>query len=211
MRMTLRAPVSTAIAVLSGVIVLVGYFVEIPILTSLRMVFLRWAFILSAVALVMGVLNMVFTHWRQMRQGQGNAFYHLAFFGGLVVTVVVAGWFGISHPFSRWIYDAVLLPVEASLMVVLAVTLTYALTRLFPIQRSGFGLVFLAVVLLALLSSAPILGKQFALLFGHDSLLNYLSRVAGVAGVRGILLGVALGSIATGLRILMGSDRPYGG
>jgi hypothetical protein len=25
------------------------------------------------------------------------------------------------------------------------------------------------------------------------------------------LLGVALGTIATGLRILMGADRPYGG
>jgi len=32
-----------------------------------------------------------------------------------------------------------------------------------------------------------------------------------MAGIRGILMGVALGSIATGLRILMGADRPYGG
>jgi len=32
-----------------------------------------------------------------------------------------------------------------------------------------------------------------------------------VAGARGILLGVSLGVIATGVRILIGSDRPYGG
>jgi len=32
-----------------------------------------------------------------------------------------------------------------------------------------------------------------------------------VAGARGILLGVALGSIVTGIRVLIGSDRPYNG
>jgi hypothetical protein len=29
--------------------------------------------------------------------------------------------------------------------------------------------------------------------------------------MRGLLLGIALGAIATGLRILMGVERPYGG
>jgi hypothetical protein len=33
--------------------------------------------------------------------------------------------------------------------------------------------------------------------------------VPTLAGVRGILLGVALGTIATGLRVLMGAERPY--
>ena len=32
-----------------------------------------------------------------------------------------------------------------------------------------------------------------------------------VAGARGILLGIALGSLTAGLRILMGADRPYSG
>ena len=36
---------------------------------------------------------------------------------------------------------------------------------------------------------------------------NYL--VAG--GARGIIIGVALGVITTGLRIFFGADRPYGG
>jgi hypothetical protein len=32
-----------------------------------------------------------------------------------------------------------------------------------------------------------------------------------IAGARGILLGIALGSVTTGLRILLGADRPYSG
>jgi hypothetical protein len=29
--------------------------------------------------------------------------------------------------------------------------------------------------------------------------------------MRGILIGVALGALTTGLRVLFGADRPYGG
>jgi hypothetical protein len=36
---------------------------------------------------------------------------------------------------------------------------------------------------------------------------NYIS----LGALRGLLIGVALGTITTGLRILIGADRPYGG
>jgi hypothetical protein len=35
--------------------------------------------------------------------------------------------------------------------------------------------------------------------------------VVAAAGARGILLGVALGTLTTGLRILFGTDLPYKG
>jgi len=40
---------------------------------------------------------------------------------------------------------------------------------------------------------------------------TWIERVPATAGVRGILLGVALGTVATGFRLLIGADRPYGG
>jgi hypothetical protein len=38
---------------------------------------------------------------------------------------------------------------------------------------------------------------------------DWLLQVLGMAGLRGILLGVALGTVAAGLRLLLGQDRPY--
>jgi hypothetical protein len=38
---------------------------------------------------------------------------------------------------------------------------------------------------------------------------EWIVNVPALAGVRGILLGVSLGIIATGLRVLTGLDRPY--
>ncbi len=65
------------------------------------------------------------------------------------------------------------------------------------------------------LSAIGFLLVNSGILFGMDNemLLNWLPVVNLLpeAGARGILLGVALGSVTTGLRILMGVDRPYGG
>ncbi len=36
------------------------------------------------------------------------------------------------------------------------------------------------------------------------------SQVWAAGAARGLLLGVALGATVTGLRVLLGSDRPYG-
>ena len=38
---------------------------------------------------------------------------------------------------------------------------------------------------------------------------DWVFDVPMLAGMRGILLGVALGTLATGLRVLLGVDRPY--
>jgi hypothetical protein len=38
---------------------------------------------------------------------------------------------------------------------------------------------------------------------------NWVMNVPVLAGARGILLGIALGTIVTGARILVGIERPY--
>jgi hypothetical protein len=40
-------------------------------------------------------------------------------------------------------------------------------------------------------------------------LKDWILDVPTLAGVRGILLGVALGALLTGIRLLLGVERPY--
>jgi hypothetical protein len=96
------------------------------------------------------------------------------------------------------------------LLALLAVTLIYASIRLLRRRLNLVSVLFLLTVLLVLISSAPL---PF---FGNIPILGNLvhpliTQVFATAGVRGILLGVALGTLTTGLRILLGADRPYGG
>ena len=93
-------------------------------------------------------------------------------------------------------------------MALLAVILVYAGARLLNRRVNLLALVFLITVLFILLGTASVPGLEIPLL---SDLSGWVSRVVATAGARGILFGVALGTIATGLRILIGADRPYGG
>jgi hypothetical protein len=72
------------------------------------------------------------------------------------------------------------------------------------------SIVFLvaAVIFLTLVMPTPfgpILGDRFT-----RAAIDFLGMFSG-GGARGLLIGIALGTLLTGLRVLFGVDRPYGG
>jgi hypothetical protein len=82
-----------------GLIVLLGYFLQIDLLTSLRIVLLEWAILLVAVAMLVGVANLFYVHWRKVATSQPNSLYSLVLVVALIATLAVVGWFGPTHPY----------------------------------------------------------------------------------------------------------------
>ena len=68
--------------------------------------------------------------------------------------------------------------------------------------------IFITAVIFSLAASTA-LGLSIPLI--GNTIKPFVTHVLASAGARGILIGVALGTITTGLRILIGADRPYGG
>lgn len=202
----MRAPVSTAIAIAVGLIVLLGYFLPVDQITTLRVILLDWGVILAAVALLIGIGNLIYVH--QQKVAQASSVYSMVLLVALVLTLAVVGWFGPTHSNSMWIFNYIQVPIESSLLAILAVLLAYALARLLRRRTDAFSLVFVATTVIILISTAPLLGVEMP---GLGDLRAWITQVPAVAGARGILLGIALGIIATGIRILIGADRPYGG
>jgi hypothetical protein len=147
-------------------------------------------------------------HWQKItKEQEGNA-YSYVLITTLILTIAVVGYFGPTADWSMWIFNHIQLPIESSLMALLAVILVYAGARLLNRRVNLLALVFLITVLFTLLGTASVPGIEIPLL---SDVSGWISRVVATAGARGILFGVALGTIATGLRILIGADRPYGG
>ena len=211
MKNRIQAPFSTAIAISVGLVVLLGYFFELGLLVNLRRIFVQWGVILASVALLVGVVHLFSVHWRKLSQGESGSIYSLVLILAMIGTIGIVGYFGPTAPWSMWVFDYLLVPVESSLMAIVAVVLIYALARLVRRKITVFNLVFLAVVILLLLGSAPLLGIEIPGLQGPAGIHDLIMRVPVTAGMRGILLGIALGIVATGLRVLLGADRPYGG
>ena len=200
--------VYTAIAIAVGLVVLVGYFIELELLVNLREVLLEWATLLVSVALLVGVTNLLAVHWRKSTSNNPNRVNCIALIGAMFITLGVAGFFGPTHPNSLWIFNYIQIPIEGSLMAILAVVLIYAGVRLLRRKPNLLSIVFIATAVVILLMTGPLFGIDIPPL---EELRIWIGKVPAVAGARGILLGVSLGIVAAGLRILIGADRPYGG
>lgn len=204
----MRVRSSTAVTVVLGFIVLVGYFVRIEALNFLRLLLLDWAVILAAVALLVGIGNLFYVHWRRMIAGRDNATYSGVLVISLVLTLALVGWFGPAHPYSLWVFNHVQVPIESSLVAILTVVLVLAVFRLLRRRSDTLSVLFVITALVLLLTGTPLFGLSLA---GLEEFRAWIIQVPALAGTRGILLGVALGIVATGLRVLSGSDRPYEG
>lgn len=201
---------ATVLAIASGLIVLLGYFYPVPMLLELRLLLTNWAMIIAAMAVLIGIYNLVAVHMERIRTQQKGAAYGGVLVLSLIVTFGFGLAFGSDDVFMRAAMDAIIFPVEASLMAILAVTLIYASIRLFRRRTDVMSVIFLVVAVISLILIAP---TPFGAI-GGDQLNQGLVQFLGMfshGGARGLLLGIALGALLTGLRVIFGVDRPYGG
>ncbi len=200
----------TAVAIAFGGVVLAGYFVEWQTLQELRLLFMRWAILLSATALLLGILNLLAAHMHKVTQQESGWPYSALLIIILLGTLVLGLVFGPDNRVVLSLFEYIQLPVEATLMALLAVSLAVAGVRMVARRRDVYSLIFIVTALLVLLGTAPwpFGGGGLTAYFGW--LRNWLAQVWAAGAARGLVLGIALGAVATGLRVLLGADRPYG-
>jgi hypothetical protein len=210
---------STAIAISFGVLVLAGYLFghkadgTLSLMGELQLLILNVAVILTGFALLVGIGNLLLVHTRKIRHKQKGAGYSAILIVSLMVTFLLgllAHYIPTAATLFNDAFKFIQLPIETSLMALLVVTLTYASIRLLRWHLDLLSVIFLVTAWLILVGMAPwpFLGD---VPFISVIVRPIIAQVPASAGARGILLGVALGTLTTGLRILFGSDRPYRG
>ena len=202
--------IAIATAMIAGVLILLGYFFPVGNLLTIRKLLLDWSIILAAVVMFVGGINLLLVHFEKIRTQQKNSIYSILLVLSLIITALI-GLIppGPSGPYLGFVLDAVIVPAETTLMALLAVTLIYASVRLLNRRVDFTAFIFLGTALVTLLAVTPLpFGK---LPFLSDIVQPLLIQPFVSGGLRGILIGAALGALTTGLRVLFGADRPYGG
>lgn len=198
---------AVVLAIASGLIVLLGYFYPVEPLLGIRLQLTNWAMIIAGMAVLVGIYNLVAVHMEKIRLRQKGSMYGGVLVVSLIITFGLGLVFGPNHIFMRAAMDAIIMPVEASLMAILAVTLIYASIRLLRRRVDVMSVVFLVVAVVFLLAMMP---TPFGPIPGDQVILQFTGMFSR-GGARGLLIGVALGTLLTGLRVIFGVDRPYGG
>jgi hypothetical protein len=212
--MKARTILSVSIALFFGFLTLAGYFIPFKPLKDLSGGLLYIAVFLSSIAILVGVVNLSRIHMRKAVGGKVGGGYSLVLFFSLWVTFLVV-FFAIvqrKDVVTIWIVRNVQLPLEASLSALVVFALLVGGVRLLYRRRDLMAYFFLGAALIVLFAAIPLPSLLEEWLKGPDYYRQMLASIflsVASGGGRGILLGMALGAAATGLRILMGTDRPY--
>ncbi|GBD09640.1 hypothetical protein HRbin22_01898 [Candidatus Thermoflexus japonica] len=167
---------------------------------------------LLAYAAVVGFLSFLEAHFHRVGTRAEGWPYSLA--AALMASVFLLlslaegglGGDGLAGPWTGWIYRYGLLPLEASIGALLPFFMVLALWRLLRTRRSAYVLFFAAGVLTVLIIQAG--GTFLPTLFGsfYEALLSPLAT----GGIRGLLIGVAIGVVVFMVRVFLWMDRPLG-
>lgn len=175
---------------------------------------IRLVSVIAAVALFVGVLNLIAVHMgRFVRSEHGWPYSLIALVTALAVIVLrildrADIWPGKlkGEQISVRVFESVQVSLESALAALLVFFLVYAAYRLLRRRVTVWNVAFSAVVVIVLLGSIP-LKRTDALADVRD----WLIRVPVSAGARGLLIGVGLGTVTVGVRVLIGQDRSFRG
>jgi len=200
-----RRWIPVLVASVVGVVVLLGSLFRANVwLVQARDLLVDWAIVLAGFALLLGILNILSVHGGRVvrvRKGWG---YSLVLLGSATGLALVTAIQGPSAASTQVLVDMLIVPVGTALAALVLFVLVGAVFRMLRVRRDAASLLFLAVAVIVLLVSTPLVGWEWLAQPLRDWFLNVLS----LAGMRGLVLGVALGTVITALRALLLGDWP---
>ena len=205
--------VPIVLACATGIVVLSSFFLNIPHGLAIRQAAVEWATVLAAFAVLLGLVNVLVVHVQRVGNQTRGWPYSLILLlsavgvivAGLVDTIV-ARRPGASGPIVGFIFRFGLVSGEAALAGSLLFFLTLAAYRAIRRQLTPGLFLFMGSALIVLAAAVPFPTPYSTIL---AEVRDRAVLPWAVGGARGLILGVALGTVAMGVRLLLGLEQPY--
>ncbi len=186
--MTLPRALAFWLALFTGLLLFVQYFVPWPWLSRLAHPFLLWIIVLTATAFILAAAQLVVRHARKVRTNAGSTLLLIGFILTLIAGLLPQGY---EAGFGAWLYDWLLAPGLAALFALLPIFLAYALYKHLQLRSIG-SLLLVVALLIVLLGQTPLIVERLPMLAAlrHDIL------IAPVAiGFRALIILLAIGLV----------------
>lgn len=205
----MKKEVPLAIAFTMGLsVVLAMFFKSVTWLTAWKVVLDDWFQIISAWAVMVGVINLVQVHSRHIRDRSASRPKSIF----LIICMFAMMFFGLfiaknsTNTNWQWAYKNILSPMNATVYSTFGVFTASAAYRTFRWRNLEAGVMMIAAI--AMMVGRVPLGN---LLFGSGvaSFADWLQNVPTAASMRGLQMGAVIGGIVTALRMMIGLERGY--
>ncbi len=207
----MKREIPVIITLVSGLFCLIGFFVPHPLIHNLYSDMQNWAIVVVGCTYVLGVANLLRINSRQIQRKERDWVYKIVLIAGMLITMAV-GFSELSRYTEvtsrfQWIYRTFYSPMAATMFALLAFFIASAAFRAFRI-RSMEALLLAIAAFILMLGRVP-LGNVIHPLLPQAA--DWLMEIPQNAAKRGILIGAALGVMATGIRVILGLEKTYGG
>jgi hypothetical protein len=198
-----------------GLFMIVSFFVPHQLISVPSDFLQQCAIIVVAFGYVLGGTNVLKLNADAIYKRAPGWAYKIVLVAALLATLII----GLSEgrnfltpgKISMWIYNQLYSPMQSTMFSLLAFFIASAAFRAFRIRTVEAGLLAVAA-LLVMLGRVP-LGEVMTSWLPQDirltAIQEWIMEVPQNAAKRAILIGAALGVMATGLRVILGIERSY--
>jgi hypothetical protein len=198
-----EAPI--VIVFLTGILMASTDFIPHGRFQWLREFFFNWLMIIGVLAVGLGIVSLVQVNAIKIQRRREGWPYSVITILGLVVMFATGfGWDyrDLSNPF-QFLFQNVLIPIYGTMFSLLAFYIASAAFRAFR-ARSLLATTILVTAVIVMLGQVPV-GEALS------PAKDFVLKVPNMAGFRAIMIGIGLGAIAMGLKIIFGIERTYMG
>lgn len=181
---------------------------------SVAFMLVNWAAVLVGLALFVGLISVAVSHFSRVLTRKADWGYSVVLLLSMIIVIVV-GIIGIpgltvllppnlaEEPIRRF-FHAVYEPLTSSLLALLAFFSLSTIIRAMR-QRRPEVLVIVGVAMVVLIVQVPLVAAQPLV----ADILRWFSQYVALAGARGLLIGISIGTLVASMRVLLGFDQPY--
>jgi hypothetical protein len=200
-----------------GIIYVIQFFVPHRPFSGMQDLLTDWVQIIAAFAIWLGALNLLKVSGDKVYRKQKGAPYALVIIASFLLMSVVGFFFSGGPRFQDpgtpfdWMYQNVYNPLSATMFAMLAFYVASASYRAFRARNREATLLLLAGFLV-MLGRVPVGDAITGFLpegYRLSNLADWIMNVPNKAGQRAIMIGIALGTVSTSLRLILGIERSH--
>ncbi|MFH0848888.1 MAG: hypothetical protein V1857_05250 [archaeon] len=209
MSATVRRNLPLMITFIIGMLVISDYYIKVPSFNKAVSDAMVFVLVVASFAVIIGTATATRIHARNVirrRTGWYNSVALLAaLYGMLILGLVFAEGKFTAHPTYQYWWTNIYVPLDSTIFSLLAFYISSAAYRAFRV-RTREATVLLISAVIVMLGRAPI-GQAIWPAIGP--ITSWIMSVPNTAGMRGVTMGVALGTLSMGIRVLIGRERGY--
>jgi hypothetical protein len=199
-----RRDIPLGLSSLIIIMMILDYYVNIPILRAVSADLQKWAVICVALAAGVGIINISMRSAGMISRRAPYWYMEIWQFIMMIVVAAVGfiGGYGVSHQFE-WIMVSIYQPIDASIYAMVMFDITYAFYRTFRLRTREASLLFVAAFF-TMCRNTPIFGAMAPIL---HQIGDWFIGVPSGAGARAFTIITSIGIIFFAIRAFFWYER----